>query len=42
LDANRKFGAPERIRTSDFFLRREALYPAELRARRHSVIDAAG
>ena len=24
-------GAPEKIRTSDLFLRREALYPAELR-----------
>src|SRR5690554_6584085 len=27
-----KYGAPERIRTSDLCLRRAALYPAELRA----------
>ena len=31
-------GAPERIRTSDLCLRRAALYPAELRARRRRSI----
>ena len=32
LVAGRPIGTPERIRTSDFQLRRLALYPAELRA----------
>ena len=31
-------GAPERIRTSDLGLRRAALYPAELRADRATVV----
>ena len=29
---SKKFGTPERIRTSDLLLRRQTLYPAELRA----------
>ena len=33
-----KYGAPERIRTSDTRLRKPVLYPAELRA--HSVVRA--
>ena len=31
--STKKVGAPEMIRTSDLLLRRQALYPAELRAR---------
>ena len=30
--STRRVGAPEMIRTSDLLLRRQALYPAELRA----------
>jgi hypothetical protein len=33
LQVLQKIGAPERIRTSDLLLRRQTLYPAELRAR---------
>ena len=35
-----KYGAPGAIRTPDLLLRRQALYPAELRARRGSTLLA--
>ena len=35
-------GTPERIRTSDLLLRRQTLYPAELRARTLFILTHAG
>jgi hypothetical protein len=35
-----EIGTPERIRTSDLLLRRQTLYPAELRAHRSATIVA--
>ena len=32
-----EFGDPDRIRTCDLLLRRQLLYPAELRGRLHAV-----